>query len=433
MLDTSPTILPAFDTQPDRDEPGALVFGGAHGSLAVVRSLGRHGIPVWLLQRDHPIAHFSRYASGSIPWDGPEQAGAVDRLLELGRRYRLQGAVLFPGGDAEAELVSRNHDRLAEMFRLTTPPWEAGQWAFDKRRMNQRAAELGIGHPWSYYPRDRQDVAELQCQFPVILKPTIKKGANAFTLAKAWRADDRAALLARYDQAAGLVSADAIVVQELIPGDGSNQFSYAGLWDRGAPIASLIARRTRQYPIDFGYTSTYVETVEQTEVEDAARRFLASIGYSGLVEVEFKYDRRDGRFKILDVNARPWTWNALGEIAGIDFPYLAWRLARGEPVAPVHGRAGAAWMHLSRDVVAAMQEILAGTLSPAGYLHAFHRPIRFAAFAGDDPVPGLVDLPIAVARVFTKRAPIYVRQFLKAIFYTDRRAAPSAQPRGDRT
>jgi predicted ATP-grasp superfamily ATP-dependent carboligase len=58
---------------------------------------------------------------------------------------------------------------------------------------------------------------------------------------------------------------------------------------------------------------------EQREVEDAACRFLRSLDYSGLAEVEFKYDRRDGRYKLLDVNARGWTWSALGPLAGVDF------------------------------------------------------------------------------------------------------------------
>ena len=293
-------------------------------------------------------------------------------------------------------------------------PRSTARWAFDKRLMNERAGEIGIALPWSRYPRDRLEIAELQCHFPVILKPAMIREPNAFTLAKAWRVNNRDELLARYDEAAALVGADGIVLQELIPGDGRNQFSYAAIWDRGAPLASLVARRTRQYPIDFGYTSTFVETIEQNEVEDAASRFLKSIGYSGMVEVEFKYDRRDERYKILDVNARPWTWNALGEIAGIDFPYLVWRLAMGEHVEPVRGRTGAAWMHLSRDVVAAMQEMLAGTLSPVRYLQSFGRPLQFAAYAGDDPVPGIVDLPLALARVVTKRLPVAARRFMKA-------------------
>ena len=97
-----------------------------------------------------------------------------------------------------------------------------------------------------------------------------------------------------------------------------------------------MARRTRQYPIDFGYTSTFVETVEQKDVEEGACRFLSSINYSGLVEVEFKRDHRDGCYKLLDVNARAWTWNALGSIAGVDFAHVLWRLAMGETLSLIH-------------------------------------------------------------------------------------------------
>jgi predicted ATP-grasp superfamily ATP-dependent carboligase len=386
--------------------------------------LGRRGIPVWLLRSGHPIARFSRYASGSIPWDGPDHVDAADRLAEIGRRYRLQGSVLFPGGDAEAELVSRHYAKLAAVFRLTTPAWETGKWAFDKRLMNERAAEIGVAHPWSYYPRDRDDVARLECRFPIVLKPAVKRQPNAFTLAKAWRVDSRDELLARYDEAAALVRKEDIVLQELIPGDGSNQFSYAGLWDRGAPLAALTARRTRQYPIDFGYTSTLVETIEQREVEEAATRFLRSIAYHGIVEVEFKYDRRDGRCKILDVNARPWTWIALGEPAGIDFPYLMWRLASGARIDPLPAPKQAAWTHFARDLVAGAQEMRAGRLAPAQYLKSFHRPLQFAAYAADDPWPGIVDVPIALARVLTNRFPIAARQLFKNLVAPAHAKAP---------
>ena len=88
--------------------------------------------------------------------------------------------------------------------------------------------------------------------------------------------------------------------------------------------------------------------------------FLKSIDYSGLVEIEFKYDARDGKYKILDVNPRVWTWNAIGERAGVDFAYVQWQLAMGESVAPSRGRAGAAWMYLSKDIAAGCLEMLAG-------------------------------------------------------------------------
>jgi len=381
---------------------GALVIGGAHGSLSVARSLGRRGIPVWFLTDDRLIPQYSRYIGRTVSWAGPDQADA-SFLLDLARRHRLDGWVLICGGDAEARYVAQNHAALATAFRLTTPPWETTQWALDKRLTYRRAAALGIYCPWSRYPGDRREVAELDCRFPVILKPTTRNGKNAFTSEKAWRVDSRAELIARYDQAAALVGADAIVVQELIPGQGSAQLSYAAVWDRGGPVASLVATRARQYPIDFGYTSTLVQTVERSPVEDAACRFLRSLDYSGLVEVEFKYDARDRRTKLLDVNARTWTWTGIGPLAGVDFAHILWRLATGETVVPRRGRAGVAWINWSRDLVAAVQEMLAGTLSPADYARSLRQPLTFAAEAADDILPAVVDLPLIAWRVLKRR------------------------------
>jgi len=141
-------------------------------------------------------------------------------------------------------------------------------------------------------------------------------------------------------------------------------------------------------------------------------RFLGSLNYSGLVEIEFKYDARDGRYKILDVNARTWTWIGLGGAAGVDFPHLQWRVACGEKLERLNGRAGVAWMHSLRDFVAACQEIKAGTLSPADYLKSLHGPMEFAAFASDDPLPGFVDLPLVASNVVTQRLPVIARDAL---------------------
>jgi D-aspartate ligase len=405
-MNVSASPIPAMD---DRGEPGALILGGAHGSLALARSLGRHGVPVWFVTDDHPIASYSGYVARSFAWAGANAPDALEFLKRLARIHRLEGWLLIAAGDPEVRLAAQHHEELAGMFRLAVPPWETVRWAHDKRLTYQRAQTLGIDHPRCYYPRDLADVAALECRFPVVLKPSVRDEKNAFTRAKAWRADDRAALTARYEQAASLVGQHAVVVQELIPGSGLAQFSYAGVWHRGAPLASLVARRTRQYPVEFGYTSTYVETAEQKDVEEAACRFLRSLDYSGLVEVEFKHDHRDGRYKLLDVNARAWTWNALGEKAGVDFAHLLWRSAMGETIAPMRSDANAAWMHGTRDLLAAMIEMRHGRLSPAAYLRSRRKPLVFAAFAKDDPLPGLIDLPLAMARVLARALPRWGR------------------------
>jgi predicted ATP-grasp superfamily ATP-dependent carboligase len=50
----------------EQPAPVALIVGGAHVSIAVARSLGRRGIPVWLLA-NHPIPSYSRYVKRSFP------------------------------------------------------------------------------------------------------------------------------------------------------------------------------------------------------------------------------------------------------------------------------------------------------------------------------------------------------------------------------
>src|SRR5262249_15306293 len=415
FVDAAPSIGP-LDGPEQTPEPfpqagcGALVLGGSHGALAVVRSLGRHGIPVWCASNATVLTRLSRCTRKGLRWQGPNAENAADFLLETGGRHHLFGWALIPCADEEARFVSENHAALSRMFRLRTPPWETLRWAYDKHRMNERAAALGLDLPRSFAATGRDDLVNADMRFPVILKPAVKHEGNAFTLAKAWRADDRAALLARYDEAAALVGANAVVVQELIPGRGAAQFSYAALWDRGRPVASLTARRTRQYPIDFGYTSTFVETIARADVEQAACRFLDSLGHDGLVEVEFKYDARDGRLKLLDVNARAWTWIALGRRAGVDFPLLFWRLAMGETLPTAHGAPGVAWTHASRDIVAACQEMAAGHLASRDYLASLRGPLQFAAFAADDPLPGVLDVPLSLGRFFTRRLPAALRR-----------------------
>jgi len=187
-----------------------------------------------------------------------------------------------------------------------------------------------------------------------------------------------------------------VILQEWIPGAGEAQFSYAGLWNNGAPVASLVARRTRQHPIDFGRSSSFVETIDCPAVAKIAERFLKSIDYCGVAEIEFKQDKRDGRYRLLDVNGRFWTWCGLASTAGVDFPYLIYCQALGLPLTPGQCTPGLAWLHASRDIVAAAQEMSRGTMRFGDYMRGLTRIRCFASFATDDPLPAFAEIPVAV-------------------------------------
>lgn len=374
---------------------GAVVMGADYRALGVVRSLGRRGIPVWVVkQGGHLVAATSRYASRRVPWPDGSDLEKIEFLLDLNARHGLDGWMLIPTDDYTVGLASGHHERLGSKYRLTVPPWETLRWACDKRRLHQIADKLGIHQPWTTCPLNREHLAAIDCPFPVILKPAVRLQPSNLAIPKAWLAENRDSLLARYDEAGALLPLEHLIVQEIVPGGGEAQFSYAALCKDGCSLASVVARRTRQFPKDFGQLSTYVETVEVPEIIEPAERLLAAIRFTGLAEVEFKRDPRNGQFKVLDINPRVWGWHTLSRRAGVDFPYLLWLLARGEPVPRLRGRAGERWVHLSADLRMAIEEIVAGRLPWTNYLRSIRGPLESALFSWDDPLPGLFDLPL---------------------------------------
>jgi predicted ATP-grasp superfamily ATP-dependent carboligase len=155
--------------------------------------------------------------------------------------------------------------------------------------------------------------------------------------------------------------------------------------------------------MDFGRASTFVETVEAPQVEELAARVLRTLGFDGIVELEFKRDPRDGRLKLLDINPRVWGWHTLGRAAGVDFPYLLWRMVHGEPVARVRGRAGVRWVRALTDVPTALRAVRAGQLSLIDYLWSIRPPIECAVLALDDPLPALLEVPEAANVAWGRR------------------------------
>ena len=374
---------------------GALIMGADYRALGVVRSLGRRGISVWLIkQGGHLVAATSRYVTRRVPWPEGEDARRIDFLLDLSVKNSLQGWVLIPTDDYTVNLASVYHELLSKQYRVTVPRWEKLRWACDKRQLHRLAGELGVHQPWTRCLSSREPLADLQVPFPVILKPATRLKPTSLAIPKAWRADDRQSLLAQFQQASKWIPPENLMLQEMVPGGGENQFSYAALCKDGVPLSSVVARRLRQYPKDFGQFSTFVETVDEPQVVEPAERLLAATRYTGLVEVEFKKDPRNGQFKVLDINPRVWGWHTLSVRAGVDFCYLLWLLARGEPVPQLRGRAGERWVHRSADLRVAVEEILSGGFSLASYLSSIRGGIESALFYWDDPLPALLDLPL---------------------------------------
>jgi D-aspartate ligase len=374
--------------------PGAVIAGGHFLSLGAARNLAGYGIPVWVLDSEPCVAQFSRRVQRFLRCPPTEDEGEfLSFLVQLAASAGIEGWVLFPSTDDHVRIFAQHHALLSQYYRLTLPPWEVVQYLYDKRLTQRLATNRGVPIPGTYNPGNIGELAALDLEFPVVLKPAITKHLMSVTKKKAYRADDRQELLTLYEMMAGIMDPSEILIQDLIPGRAERLFSYAGYFKEGLPVAGLAARRSRQHPMDFGRASTFVEVVNLPELEGLATQLLQGLSYTGLAEVEFMYDERDARLELLEVNPRIWGWHTIAIRAGLDLPYFAYAGAIGLEFAATKGpRSGVKWVRLVTDVPTAAREIWEGRLSVWQYLSSLSGDLEFDVLSASDPLPFLADV-----------------------------------------
>ena len=386
----------AFRVSPKKgarpDIPGALVIGGDYQGLGIVRSLGRHGVPICVVDDEHSISRFSRYATYGIRVPDLRKADvAVETILDVGKCLGLEGWVLFPTRDELVAALSLRKSVISEFFRVPTPNWDVIQWMWDKWNTYRLAKELNIPIPNTWLAATESDLEGISAAFPLALKPSVKEHFFYATKAKAWRADTRADLRQLFRRANELAGPGRILIQDLIPGNGANQFAYCAFFKNGKAVGSMVTRRLRQHPHEFGRASTYVETIDLPALETLSERFLRAIDYYGLVEVEYKLDPRDGQFKLLDVNPRTWGYHTLGRSAGVDFTYLLYADQLGTSVEACRGKAGISWIRLVTDFPTGLIDVSRGRLKLREYIQSLRNVSTEAVFSQEDPLPGVVE------------------------------------------
>lgn len=388
---------PKVTTMPSsRDDVGAVVLGGDYQGLGIVRSLGERGIPVCVVDDEQSISRFSKHCTTFVKLPNLRDGDVtVGNLLQLGDRLKLDGWVLYPTRDEHVAAFSRRRSELTKVFRVPTPSWESVEWAWDKRNTYQRAEQLGIPIPKTYYFDRVEQLAELSgVSPPFAIKPAIKEHFIYATKAKAWCATNHSELRLMFEAASKVVGPGETMVQEVIPGGGMQQISYCAFFCDGEAVGKMVARRRRQHPLQFGRASTYVETIDAPVVEELSERFLRSIDYYGLVEVEYKLDPRDGQYKLLDVNARTWGYHSLGRHVGVDFSYMLYADQLKLPITPARAKAGMSWVRMMTDFPAAVMAIRGGDLNLRSYLKSLKNCKVEAVFSSKDPLPGLAELAL---------------------------------------
>jgi D-aspartate ligase len=377
-----------------REQIGAIIIGGHFQGLGILRSLARQNVPTYLLDRGMCIGRFSRYTKrySKCPDVGQESL-FLEFLMDLAKKENIEGWIIYPNDDETVRFLAKHKEKLEVYYRVTTPPWNIVKVACDKKLTYELAEKCGIATPKTLYPRNAEELEQLNIEFPVIIKPSVKEPFYNRTRKKAIRVDNRRQLIDEYTKAAMVIgSSQTIMVQELIPGGAQNLLAVGSLCRNGELLAKVVVRRPRQHPMDFGHATTFAETVDIPELEEMARKIISAMGYYGLSEVEFMLDPRDSKYKLLEINARPWGWHTIAIGAGVDLPYLSYLDILGESVMQDGFTTGVKWIRLTTDIPNVLIELLQGRMKFADYLNSLKGKRQFAVLSIRDPMPFIAEL-----------------------------------------
>lgn len=374
--------------------PLAIVMGGSVNGLSFVRSLGQRGIPTLLLDSEYLVGTYSRLGTTIIlPPPSKDPSPWMEVLEFLGSRLAVPG-VIFSTSDAHGVFVSQHASALGRYFRFLVPSAETTAQIVDKKTQYTIAKSVGIPIPQTYFPKDLDEVRKISTglMYPCIIKPyKAHEGRGKIGNNKVVVVETAESLVSVFESIGG--AEPSFMVQEIIPGADSALYGYLAFWDSNhQELAWLTKRKLRQYPPHYGDGSLQ-ETIECPEVAQLGRRLLQAFNYQGFVGIEFKFDARDGTYRLMEINPRTVSGNQLCISAGVDFPGIGYQYLTGcnlgiDPARPFER--GVRYINEEWDFKAYLALRRSGELSLRSWLHSIRGVKANALWASDDPMPLLV-------------------------------------------
>lgn len=291
-----------------------------HSCLGVFRSLGRAGVPVFAVvaDPDAPVAK-SRFVAGRILWQphlGEGHTQLLDRLMDFGRRLGRRSLIVCTS-DEMAVFVARRRDVLAEWFVLPgVDPGLPAQLA-DKHSLARLCRRHGMQTP----PSARVDtLAQLDAAvdrvgFPLVVKSVALRGQAQSvenSTVVAGRGELRE-LAGRWEEPF------RVIIQEYLPDEECEDWFTHGYCDAQARAGVVFTgRKVRAWPAQGGATAAAYAAVEP-ELAGLAELFCARVGYCGVFDIDWRFDRRTGGYHLLDFNPRVGAqFRMFEDTAGID-------------------------------------------------------------------------------------------------------------------
>jgi D-aspartate ligase len=309
---------------------GVLVIEGHVQGLSNVRSLGEQGIPVWVLDKTKCLAQFSIYCKKFILCPDFNSEEFVPFLIQLAKKNNLNDWLILPSNDHAVNSISLNRSQLAEHFKLITDKFEIINLIQHKVEFLNLANKLQVPFPkfeiLTHVPEN------LNLKFPVITKGNIGLNFHKKIKKKVVLSNNKSELKENLKKIGLFISLSDTFTQEIIPYNQLNRtISFTSFSIDGEIKTHWVGQKLREHPLRFG-TAVMAESIKDPGVYQYAEKLIRALNYTGISEIEFLKDERDGEYKLIEMNARSWLWVGLAKECGVNYAKIAYDFTQGNEI-----------------------------------------------------------------------------------------------------
>ena len=393
ICEVKKTIKNVEVTVGDTSVPALVLYTYHYGQLGVLRSLGRLGISVNGVDPNPRSAGlFSRYCQKKFLYDvdASSPKDSVQYLLDVAKKIGKR-SLLIHTTDSGAGWLADNADALSEGYIFPKLSKELVYALANKKDMYFLAKKFGVPTPEACFPISIGDVEEYvkDAVFPVVLKE-LYRGGSPRVGKRMFVAKTKAELLKFYSQCEDSSNPN-FMLQEYIPGGDDSIWMFNGYFDEQSDcLFGVTGRKIRQSPIHTGVTSLGV-CLKNPVVDELTKSFMKNIGYKGILDIGYRYDLRDGKYKVLDINPRIGsTFRLFVGNNGLDVARAQYLDLTGQSVPLSESVEGRKWFVEDRDFVSSFRYHYEKSLTFKQWLLSFRGVQESAWFAWDDLPPFLM-------------------------------------------
>ena len=370
-------------------------------SLVTVRSLGRRGLRVAAAEASNKLGGVSTPPTFSSRWCqqkfiAPSYEQSTEPFLTyLEQMLDQTGArVLITSSDGTLALIRQHRKQLERRVAVALAKDPALGIAINKDQTLEIATQLGIAVPRGVKVGS---VNEVSAALHEIGLPAVIKPIESWLWGEQQGARLACKLVTTSEEARR-------AVEELTRLGGSTLFqqflsgrreAVSFMYANGEMYAGFAQWAKRTQP-PLGGTSVLRQGIAiPADIGDQAEHLVREIELEGYSEIEFRRDS-NGTPYLMEINPRLSASVEVAVRAGVDFPYLLYQWANGDPIDHVKGYRVGGWMrYLEGDILTTMQTLSQrgrpGVQPPAqailDFLLTFFKPMGYDYMDWKDPRP----------------------------------------------